>query len=173
LPPGWAFRLRFRGGQSSPDWTRAIETALGKTGSLAARKASAERALALAQSAGWQDGRTAFSHFAVGRLLGRVSDPGARWMPLTGRRSIPGCRGASCRWPISTCNWPRWRWPGLSEDAVRLADRAIPVVRRHENALLATLMLIKAEALEQLGETAGAAALRLDSSALGALWLRP
>ena len=53
---------------------------------------------------------------------------------------------------------------GLSDDAVRLADRAIPVVRQYENyALLATLMLIKAEALEQQGETAAAAALRLDS----------
>ena len=44
------------------------------------------------------------------------------------------------------------------------ADRAIPVVRRAENAsLLATLMMLKAEALDLAGDTAGARALRLDS----------
>jgi len=53
---------------------------------------------------------------------------------------------------------------GLAEEATRLADRAIPVVKRHENAALqATLMLIKAEALEQLGNPTAAAALRMDS----------
>jgi hypothetical protein len=53
---------------------------------------------------------------------------------------------------------------GLATEAIRLADRAIPVVRAHDNAaLLATLMLIKAEAMERLGDVQGAAALRLDS----------
>ena len=50
-------------------------------------------------------------------------------------------------------------------DVVRLADRALPVVERHQNhALMATLMLIKAEALEALGNPAAAAALRMDSA---------
>ena len=54
---------------------------------------------------------------------------------------------------------------GLPEEAARLADRAIPVVRSHENAaLLASLMLIKAEALDLLGNPSAAAALRMDSA---------
>ena len=53
---------------------------------------------------------------------------------------------------------------GQAEQAIAFADRAIPVVKRAENAaLLATLMLIKAEALETLGQPAEARALRLDS----------
>ncbi|MFN3575485.1 MAG: zinc-binding dehydrogenase, partial [Tabrizicola sp.] len=56
---------------------------------------------------------------------------------------------------------------GVPEEALRLADRAIPVVQRHDNpALLANLMLIKAEALEALGTPAAAAALRMDSAPL-------
>ena len=53
----------------------------------------------------------------------------------------------------------------MAEEAARLADRAMPVVQRHQNAaLLATLMLIKAEALDDLGNPGAAAALRLDSA---------
>src|SRR3990167_8739416 len=53
---------------------------------------------------------------------------------------------------------------GQAEQAIGFADRAIPVVQRAENAaLLATLMLIKAEALDSLGQAAEAKALRLDS----------
>ena len=54
---------------------------------------------------------------------------------------------------------------GLPDEAARIAARAAPVVRSHGNAaLLATLMLIEAEALEQMGDSAAAAALRLDSA---------
>ena len=53
---------------------------------------------------------------------------------------------------------------GQSDQAIAFADRAIPVVKRAENAaLLATLMLIKAEAYEAQGMAAEARALRLDS----------
>jgi hypothetical protein len=56
---------------------------------------------------------------------------------------------------------------GLAQEAMRLVDRAVPVVKRHENAaLLATLLLIKAEAAETLGDPAAAAALRMDSAPL-------
>jgi hypothetical protein len=54
---------------------------------------------------------------------------------------------------------------GFAEEAIRLVDRAIPVVKRSDNAaLLATLMLVKAEALDSLGNPAAAAALRMDSA---------
>jgi hypothetical protein len=56
---------------------------------------------------------------------------------------------------------------GLPAEAARLADRAIPATRASQNAALeTTLTLIKAEALERLGDPGGAAALRLDSRAL-------
>lgn len=148
------------------DWTRAIETALGRSGSLASRQAAAERALSIARSAGWQDNRLAFSHFAVGRLL-TASDP-ARAQDAFARAAaiyaaLPGgeLQLAHVDMQVAVIALAG----GVPEEAARLADRAIPVVQRHDNAaLLATLMLIKAEALDALGNLRGAAALRMDSA---------
>ena len=150
-----------------PDWTHAIETALGKTGALAARKAAAERALSLAQAAGWQDGRLAFSYFAVGRLLAgsepqRALDAFDRAAAIYSR--LPGGELQLAHIDMQLAAMALAG--GLADEAARLADRAMPVVQRHQNAaLLATLMLIKAEALEQLGNPGAAAALRMDSAA--------
>lgn len=150
-----------------PDWTRAIETALGRNGALATRKAAAERALSIAQAAGWQDGRLAFSHFAVGRLLAgsepeRALDAFDRAGAIYAR--LPGGELQLAHIDMQLAAMALAG--GLAEEAGRLADRAMPVVRRHQNAaLLATLMLIKAEALEQLGNPGAAAALRMDSAA--------
>lgn len=148
-----------------PDWERAIETALGKTGSLSARQAAAERALSMAQNAGWQDSRTAFSYFALGRLLAGT-DPERAFDAFKAASSIYAhlpegeLQVAHVDMQLAAMALAS----GLSDQAIMLADRAMPVVKRYENyALLATLMLIKAEALEQLGDATAAAALRLDS----------
>ncbi len=53
---------------------------------------------------------------------------------------------------------------GRADDAITLADQALPLARRGQNAaLLASLQLIKAEALSLQGRDTEAAALRLDS----------
>ncbi|WP_333818432.1 DUF2927 domain-containing protein [Tabrizicola sp.] len=149
-----------------PDWTHAIEAALGKTGSLTTRKVAAERALAIAQASGWQDGRLAFSYFAVGRLMAgsepvRALDAFDRAALLYARLSGGELQLAHIDMQLAAMALAG----GLPEEASRLADRAMPVVKRHENAaLLATLMLIKAEALEKLGNPSAAAALRMDSA---------
>lgn len=149
----------------SPDWVRAIEVALGRSGSLASRQAAAKRALSLALAAGWQDSRAAFSYFAVGRLLAG-SDPERAFDAFISAASLyaglPGgtLQVAHVEMQLAAIALAS----GLSTDAIRLADSAMPVVREAENyALLATLMLIKAEALDQLGDSTAAAALRLDS----------
>ncbi len=154
------------GTQATPAaWIDAIETALGRKGTLSARRAAAERALAIATGAGWQDSRAAFSWFAVGRLAAG-SDP---------ERALQAFDRAAAlysRLPGGTVQMAHVDMQlaamalagGFADQAARLADRAIPAVRSHQNAaLLATLMLIKAEALDRLGDSAGAAALRLDS----------
>ncbi len=149
-----------------PDWTRAIETSLGRTGSVATRRAAAEQALEIALAAGWRDSRLGFSYFAAGRLTAG-SDP-ARALEAFDRAAaiysgLPG--GDLQRAHVDMQMAAMALAGGLAEEAVRLADRAIPVVRRHENAaLLATLMLVKAEALEALGNPSAAAALRMDSA---------
>ncbi|WP_128516641.1 DUF2927 domain-containing protein [Tabrizicola thermarum] len=149
-----------------PDWTRAIETALGRTGSQGSRLAAAERALAIAQRAGWQDNRLAFSHFALGRLT-TASDPARAQAAFARARAIyaalPGAELQLAHVDMQLAVMALAA--GQPEQAALLADRAIPVVREYDNAaLLATLMLVKAEALEALGNPQAAAALRMDSA---------
>ena len=152
-------------GATPPAWENAIEMALGRKGTLSARRAAADRALDIATSAGWQDSRAAFSYFAVGRLAagrdpGRALQSFDRAATLYARLPGGGIQLAHVDMQLAAMALAG----GLADQAVRLADRAMPAVRANQNAaLLATLMLIKAEALERLGDTAGAAALRLDS----------
>jgi len=154
------------GSDQSADWTRAIETALGRSGSLGSRKAAAERALALAKGAGWRDSRLAFSYFAVGRILAG-SEPERAFDAFERAAAIyAGLPGGELQVAHVDMQLAVMALAGgVPEEAARLADRAIPVVRAHENAaLLATLMLIKAEALDALGNPAAATALRMDSA---------
>jgi Protein of unknown function (DUF2927) len=149
------------------EWLRAIETALGRNGSLAVRKAAAERALSIAQSAGWRDSRAAFSYFAVGRLVAG-SQPERAFEAFKQASAIyAGQPGGALQIAHVDMQLAAMALAGgLAKEAMQLADRAIPVVQQHQNsALLATLMLIKAEALELLGNPGAAAALRIDSAA--------
>jgi hypothetical protein len=146
-------------------WTREIETALGRKETLPARQAAADRALALAQAAGWNDSRTAFSWFAVGKLSAG-SDP-ARALEAFDRASAiyRGLPGGEVQ--LAHVDMQRAAMAlagGLPAEAERIAARTAPVVKAQGNAALySTLTLIRAEALERMGDSAGAAALRLDS----------
>lgn len=165
MNPGGAGMGVDRAGPTPRAWTMAIETALGKGGALPARRNAAERALALARAEGWSDNRLAFSHFAVARLIAGSDRPRAQAefaaaAAIYARQPGGEVHVAHIEMQLAAMALAS----GSPAEAARLADRAIPVVQRHENAaLLATLMLIKAEALDALGDTQGAAALRLDS----------
>ena len=147
-------------------WSQAIETAL-MGGGQGARRAAAERALGIARAQGWNDGRLAFSHFAIARLY--VGSDRARAVEEFGKaaaiyRRLPG--GAVQVAHIDMQLAAIAVASGQPEQALRLADRAIPVVRSAQNqGLLATVQLIKAEALEALGRDAEADRLRVDSAA--------
>jgi len=154
------------GADTPSSWVREIETALGRKASLPARQAAADRALAQALAAGWADNRTAFSWFAVGKLSAgsnplRAMDALDQAAAIYGR--LPG--GEVQLAHIEMQRAAIALAGGLSAEAARIAAGAVPVVRSHGNAALqATLMLIEAEALEQMGYSAAAAALRLDSA---------
>lgn len=173
LVPGLVARLNPAGagmgsasaGPTPRAWTTAIETALGRKGSTTARLKAAERAVSLARSEGWDDNRLAFSYFALGRLsagsdqtraLGAFSAAAAIYVRQPGGEvHVAHIEMQLAAMALGT---------GSPTEAIRLADHAMPIAQRHENAaLLATLMLIKAEAMDRLGDTVGAAALRLDS----------
>lgn len=144
-------------------WVTAVEQSFGLRGGSA--KAAAERMLSIAMAQGWTDGRMAFSYYALGRAQ-VTSDPAAAVRAFTEAariyRALPGgeVHGAHVDMQLAAIALST----GQPGQAIQFADRAIPVVQRAENAaLLATLMLIKAEAYEAQGMVAEARATRLDS----------
>lgn len=165
LNPTGATGRTHQGGQTPRAWIRAMETALGPRGSVSARNAAAHEALAIAHAQGWQASRLAFSWFAVGRL--NVSnDPVAAANAFANAeriyRRLPGAQIQAAHVDMQLAAL------ALSQanpaQAIAFADRAIPVARQAQNAsLLATVMLVKAQALEAQGNVAAARALRLDS----------
>ena len=156
-----------RGGQMKAvaprSWVQAVEQSFGSRGGAA--KAAAERMVSIANAQGWRDGRMAFSHYALGRAQ-VTSNPEAAVRAFTRAaeiyRTLPGgqVHGAHVDMQLAAVALSN----GQPGQAVQFADRAIPVVRQSQNAaLLATLMLLKAEALDAQGKVAEARAMRLDS----------
>ena len=146
-------------------WVAAVEGAFGPRVGGAARAAAADRMLSIAMAQGWRDGRLAFSYYAKGRAL-TASQPDAAVqafaMAAKIYRGIPGAAVHAAHVDMQLAAIALSS--GQNEQAVGFADRAIPVVKRAENAaLLATLMLIKAQAMDNMGQSAAAQALRLDS----------
>ena len=146
-------------------WTEAVETALRPQGSPYQRRASAEQALQIARSEGWTDSRLGFSYFAVGRLsLADELDRAVAALANAARiyRTLPdaGIHVAHIDMQMAAFALSA----GQPADALVLVDRALPAVTRSQNAaLLASLLMIKAEALEMTGDPVQAQALRLDS----------
>ncbi len=146
-------------------FVRAMESALGPRGSLAARRSAAARAVAIVQSRGWRDERTGFALYAFGRLI-QTRDATAAQAAFLGARAafaaIPGAeiQRAQTDLPLATFALSR----GDARAAIDIARAAMPAARRAENAaLLAELLRTEAAALRLLGRTGEAEALRLDS----------
>lgn len=145
-------------------WTRAVEAALGAT----SRRASfreAQRALAIALEQRWQDERLAFSLFLSARFA--PSEDGAQAldaMILAARiyDTRPGT--AVHRAHVHLHLSAQALASGQHDLVLRLTQSAMTVAQRTENgALLASLMLLRAQSLEQLGQATEAEALRRDS----------
>ena len=146
-------------------WTTSVEAAFGPRGTVGSRTSAAQRMLSIAKAHGWRDSRLAFSYYALGRTqVARDPQAAVAAFAEAGRiyRSLSGAQIHAAHVDMQLAALALSS--GQAEQAIGFADRAIPVVQRAENAaLLATLMLIKAEALDSLGQAAAARALRLDS----------
>ena len=146
-------------------WVDAVEGAIGPRGSDAARRKAAERMLSIARAQGWQDNRLAFSWFALGRAQVGSDIPAATRAFREAQRiwqRLPGgeVRSAHIDMQLAAFALAEGRFP----EVLALTDRAIPVVRRAENAaLLATLLMIRSEAHAALGRDDLAREARLDS----------
>jgi hypothetical protein len=154
---------------TSRAWIDAIQTALGPGTPEALRIQAAERAVTIARNSGWADTRLGFSHFALGRLtLSRDPDRSiSAFQTAAGifERIAPGgIQSAHVDMQLAAFALSA----GRPEEAVRLTTRALPAASRAQNAaLLSTLQMIRAEALDALGRTSEARSLRLDSLGWG------
>lgn len=148
-----------------PDWIRAVQTALGPGAGPSLRRSAAAEAAAIAQTRGWTDHRRAFSHYMLGRIV-QGSDPDAAQAQfhtaLALLETVPG--GALHRAYVTTQTAAYAIARGDGAAALAQLAPALPVAQQAENAaLLSTLMLLQAEALDLEGRTQEARAVRLDS----------
>jgi hypothetical protein len=147
-------------------WNDAIEVALGPRTPRTQRIAAAHRALSIARAQGWTDARLGFSLFVEGRLalgvdteraVGAFSQALAVYRSLFGRDDIHAAHVAMqlAAFALST---------GDAPTAIALVNDSLPAVIEAENAaLLATLLMIKSQALLLEGRGAEAETVRLDS----------
>ncbi|SEM77978.1 DUF2927 domain-containing protein [Palleronia pelagia] len=149
---------------TSRAWIDQVERALGPRAGLDARRAAAKRAVAIARASGWNDNRLAFSLFALGRLsLG--AEPELALGSFLQAASIyaadPSTQVHEAHIAMQLAAFALSA--GQAEQALRIVDANTDAVMAAENAaLLATLLLVKAEALELLDRDAEAARLRLE-----------
>ncbi|MCC5965306.1 MAG: DUF2927 domain-containing protein [Natronohydrobacter sp.] len=145
-------------------WTLAIESSLGSS----TRRRSfayAQDALRIALAQGWRDERLAFSLF----LAARFAPPGEGEQALdalVGAASIYASRpgGAVPRAHVELHLAAQALGAGQYPLVLRLTDSAMGPARRTENgALLSSLMLLRAQALERMGRQAEAERLRREA----------
>ncbi|MGB7241919.1 MAG: DUF2927 domain-containing protein [Sulfitobacter sp.] len=147
------------------EWSNAIQTALGHGTKRTARRNAAVTALRIAADRGWQDHRTGFAHYAMGRIL-QASDPDAAQAHyLAADRYYAGSSLTQLhRAYVATQLAAFAISEGRGRDALRRIEPHIPIVSASENAaLLSTLLLLRAEALELENRFAEARSVRLDS----------
>jgi len=126
---------------------------------------SAQRAIDIAENAGWQDNRTALAHYAHGRWQ-IENDPSRALQAFNAASRIyngvpdTGIHRAFIAMQLAAYTLIS----GDADATIAIAQGAMPEARRHENAaLLSLLMMFQAEALDLKGQTDAGMALRLDS----------
>ncbi|KPU84396.1 hypothetical protein JI58_04145 [Marinosulfonomonas sp. PRT-SC04] len=147
-------------------WIDAIEAALAPKGTPAERRKFAITAVNIARNFGWNDTRMAFSLYALGRLslshktdtaLNAFLNSGAIYARNDSRVQLAHVAMQLAAFSLSA---------GNGTDTLKLVNANLSAVANSKNAaLLATLLMIKAEALDLLGRASQAHAVRLDSLA--------
>jgi hypothetical protein len=171
--PGILARLNPKGETLSPTrrsptpraYISAVQTALGPGTSSAKRRRAAREALDVARSFGWQDHRRAFAHYAMGRITaGSDPDKALRHFQAADQfySRQPGTE--LHRAYVASQLASQAIAQGNGKRALARVNPAIHVAEEHENAaLLSTLMMLRAEALELTGRSSEAQLVRLDS----------
>ncbi|EEX10516.1 putative lipoprotein [Ruegeria lacuscaerulensis ITI-1157] len=170
--PGVIARLNPRGARlpvrpetrTPREWIDAVQTAVGNGSSLR-RMRALHRAMRIGQEQGWTDQRRAYPHYLKGRM-GQFDNPDESQrqyaVALQYLRSTPGTEVHQAHVITQMAAYALTR--GAGPEMLPEIDAAIETMQRAENAaLLATLLLLKSEALKQAGRPEAARAVRLDS----------
>ncbi len=146
-------------------WIDAIQTALGPGTTASNRRAAARQALQIAQNNGWQDHRLGFSHYALGRLMQSHDITTAYSEFLEADRAYSrGSQYSLHRAFVATQLAAHAISVGRSGEALSWINPQLAISVKFENAaLLSTLMLLRAEALDLEGKIKQATTVRLDS----------
>jgi len=171
--PGILARLNPGGENIAPNpasstpraWIRAIQTALGPGVSRSERRAAAEKAVQIAEAVGWTDHRRGFSHYALGRIMQSTDPVFAQNQFATADAYYRRSPSTALHRAHSASQLAAYAiTQGKGETALALVNPQIAIAERYENAaLLATLMMLRAEALELTGRVSEARSVRLDS----------
>lgn len=175
--PGVLARLNPRGATSGAratsvtpqSWNKTIMEALAPRTKPGRRAALAAQAVNIAKSQGWNDNRLAFSLFVQGRVtLGRKPQLAIESFVQSGEiyKRINGSSVQAAH--VSTQLAAFALSSGQYGTAIQISNEAIPAAQQGENAaLLATLLMIKAQALEKTDRDAEAQATRVDALGWG------
>ncbi|MBO9472622.1 DUF2927 domain-containing protein [Shimia sp. R10_1] len=171
--PAILSRINPRGDQLSSNplpatprsWIDAVQTALGPGTTPAGRRVAARQALLIAQSEGWRDHRLGFSHYALGRLLQSQDISAALSEFRAADRAYRSTDGLGPHRAFVATQLSAYAISaGQSREALKIISPQLTTAAEFENAaLLSTLMLLQAEALDMEGQLEDAANLRLDS----------
>lgn len=171
--PGVLARLNPGGEALSPERTAptprsyisAVQTALGPGATMPQRRKAAEKALDIARAFGWQDHRRAFAHYAMGRIsLASEPELALRHFQAADQFYSNSHSTKLHRAYVASQLASHAVSQGNGVRALALVNPAMHIAKDHENAaLLSTLMLLRAEALELTGRSSEAQHVRLDS----------
>ena len=167
-PPGGA--VLGRATMTTPKyWNALLVRALSPKTRPNERVRAANQAVDIARTRGWQDNRLAFSLFVQGRVSLNQNPSRAIDALISSGALYKRLYGTSIHFAhVATQMAAFALTAGEYETAIKMADEAIPAAEKAENAaVLATLMLLKAQALEELGQESAAKALRVDASGWG------
>jgi len=150
---------------TSRDWITAMETALASGVDVTRRRNAAEHAIHLGRTFGWSGPRQGFALYAYGRL--HVGHDPKRALDAFNAAEDAYITDPTTQIHAAHISVQKAAFALAAGDAkatLSLVENAIPVAEAHQNAaLLATLMMFKAEALEMMGNADAGAAVRLDS----------
>ncbi len=146
-------------------WIDSVQTALGPGANPAQRRAAAVEALKVASAMGWTDHRRAFSHYAMGRLLQSTDPQRALDQFVLAQRYFGGRADTALHRAYVASQLAAYSISaGNAREALYIITPHIETAARHENAaLLATLLMLRAEALELSGRVTEGRDVRLDS----------